>query len=71
MIDSDTAGRGQCALRWGSHRIGLVLATAAGLFIGVAMFGTLAYLPTYLQMVTKQAQSPVAAPDSLSGQGTS
>lgn len=28
-----------------------VLATAAGLFIGVAMFGTLAYLPTYLQMV--------------------
>lgn len=29
-----------------------VLATAAGLFIGVAMFGTLAYLPTYLQMVT-------------------
>lgn len=29
-----------------------VLATSAGLFIGVAMFGTLAYLPTYLQMVT-------------------
>ncbi|GAB3153135.1 MDR family MFS transporter [Microbacterium neimengense] len=29
-----------------------VLATVAGLFIGVAMFGTLAYLPTYLQMVT-------------------
>lgn len=28
-----------------------VLATIAGLFIGVAMFGTLAYLPTYLQMV--------------------
>jgi len=28
-----------------------VLATVAGLFIGVAMFGTLAYLPTYLQMV--------------------
>ena len=29
-----------------------VLATTAGLFIGVAMFGALAYLPTYLQMVT-------------------
>ncbi|MFF5626893.1 MDR family MFS transporter [Microbacterium sp. NPDC012755] len=29
-----------------------VLATAAGLFIGVAMFGALAYLPTYLQMAT-------------------
>lgn len=29
-----------------------VLATVAGLFIGVAMFGALAYLPTYLQMVT-------------------
>lgn len=29
-----------------------VLATSAGLVIGVAMFGTLAYLPTYLQMVT-------------------
>lgn len=29
-----------------------VLATLAGLAIGVAMFGTLAYLPTYLQMVT-------------------
>ena len=29
-----------------------VLATVTGLFIGVAMFGTLAYLPTYLQMVT-------------------
>ncbi|TXK19089.1 MDR family MFS transporter [Homoserinibacter sp. GY 40078] len=29
-----------------------VLATAAGLFIGVAMFGSLGYLPTYLQMVT-------------------
>lgn len=29
-----------------------VLATAAGLFIGVAMFGAIAYLPTYLQMVT-------------------
>ncbi|WP_129788322.1 MDR family MFS transporter [Promicromonospora panici] len=28
-----------------------VLATAAGLFIGVAMFGAIAYLPTYLQMV--------------------
>ncbi len=28
------------------------LATAAGLIIGVAMFGALAYLPTYLQMVT-------------------
>ncbi|WP_307785322.1 MDR family MFS transporter [Microbacterium hibisci] len=29
-----------------------VLATVAGLFIGVAMFGAIAYLPTYLQMVT-------------------
>lgn len=29
-----------------------VLATAAGLVIGVAMFGAIAYLPTYLQMVT-------------------
>ncbi|WP_260406040.1 MDR family MFS transporter [Microbacterium sp. G2-8] len=29
-----------------------VLATVAGLVIGVAMFGALAYLPTYLQMVT-------------------
>lgn len=29
-----------------------VLSTAAGLFIGIAMFGTIAYLPTYLQMVT-------------------
>jgi EmrB/QacA subfamily drug resistance transporter len=29
-----------------------VLATTAGLVIGVAMFGALAYLPTYLQMVT-------------------
>ncbi|KJL24331.1 Multidrug resistance protein 3 [Microbacterium azadirachtae] len=29
-----------------------VLSTAAGLFIGVAMFGALAYLPTYLQMAT-------------------
>ena len=28
------------------------LTTIAGLIIGVAMFGTLAYLPTYLQMVT-------------------
>lgn len=28
------------------------LMTAAGLAIGVAMFGTLAYIPTYLQMVT-------------------
>ena len=28
------------------------LTTAAGLIIGVAMFGALAYLPTYLQMVT-------------------
>ena len=28
-----------------------VLATVAGLVIGVAMFGALAYLPTYLQMV--------------------
>ncbi|MFE7407181.1 MDR family MFS transporter [Isoptericola sp. NPDC057559] len=29
-----------------------VLATAAGLFIGVAMFGAISYMPTYLQMVT-------------------
>lgn len=29
-----------------------VLATAAGLFIGVAMFGAIGYMPTYLQMVT-------------------
>lgn len=29
-----------------------VLATVAGLFIGIAMFGAIAYLPTYLQMVT-------------------
>ena len=29
-----------------------VLATSVGLFIGVAMFGALAYLPTYLQIVT-------------------
>jgi EmrB/QacA subfamily drug resistance transporter len=28
------------------------LTTAAGLIIGVAMFGALAYMPTYLQMVT-------------------
>lgn len=28
------------------------LATAAGLIIGIAMFGALAYMPTYLQMVT-------------------
>ncbi|WP_243064030.1 MDR family MFS transporter [Humibacter sp. RRB41] len=28
------------------------LTTIAGLFIGVAMFGAIAYLPTYLQMVT-------------------
>ncbi|WP_051208460.1 MDR family MFS transporter [Propionicicella superfundia] len=29
-----------------------VLATIAGLFIGISMFGALSYLPTYLQMVT-------------------
>ncbi|WP_083966593.1 MDR family MFS transporter [Demequina globuliformis] len=29
-----------------------VLTTAAGLLIGVAMFGTLTYMPTYMQMVT-------------------
>ncbi|MBP2329441.1 EmrB/QacA subfamily drug resistance transporter [Kibdelosporangium banguiense] len=29
-----------------------VIATVAGLFIGIAMFGAIAYLPTYLQMVT-------------------
>jgi len=29
-----------------------VLATITGLFIGIAMFGVLAYMPTYLQMVT-------------------
>jgi MFS family permease len=28
------------------------LTTAAGLILGIAMFGALAYLPTYLQMVT-------------------
>ncbi|MFE6968887.1 MDR family MFS transporter [Isoptericola sp. NPDC057653] len=28
-----------------------VLATSAGLFIGVAMFGSISYMPTYLQMV--------------------
>lgn len=31
-----------------------VLATTAGLFLGIAMFGTIGYLPTYLQMVTGQ-----------------
>ncbi|EPR76769.1 drug resistance transporter EmrB/QacA subfamily protein [Leifsonia rubra CMS 76R] len=30
----------------------VVLTTASGLITGVAMFGTLAYMPTYLQMVT-------------------
>ncbi|MFB7888135.1 MDR family MFS transporter [Cellulosimicrobium cellulans] len=29
-----------------------VLATVAGLFIGIAMFGSISYMPTYLQMVT-------------------
>ena len=28
------------------------LTTVAGLIIGIAMFGALAYMPTYLQMVT-------------------
>ena len=28
------------------------LTTSAGLLTGVAMFGALAYMPTYLQMVT-------------------
>ena len=36
-----------------------VLSTAAGLIVGVAMFGTLAYLPTYIQMVHNM--SPTAA----------
>lgn len=36
-----------------------VLATAAGLIVGIAMFGTLAYLPTYIQMVHNM--SPTAA----------
>lgn len=36
-----------------------VLATTAGLIVGVAMFGTLAYLPTYIQMVHNM--SPTAA----------
>ncbi|WP_426707882.1 MDR family MFS transporter [Corynebacterium auriscanis] len=36
-----------------------VLATSAGLIVGVAMFGTLAYLPTYIQMVHNM--SPTAA----------
>ncbi|MGW0172979.1 MDR family MFS transporter [Rhodococcus sp. NPDC003322] len=29
-----------------------VLATTAGLFVGIAMFGAISYMPTYLQMVT-------------------
>ncbi|ROS79076.1 MDR family MFS transporter [Cellulomonas sp. PhB143] len=29
-----------------------VLTTVAGLFVGIAMFGAMAYMPTYLQMVT-------------------
>ena len=28
------------------------LTTSAGLITGIAMFGAIAYLPTYLQMVT-------------------
>src|SRR5699024_9439670 len=35
------------------------LSTAAGLIIGVAMFGCIAYLPTYIQMV--HGLSPTAA----------
>ncbi len=34
------------------RKLNFNLMTAAGLAIGVAMFGTLAYIPTYLQMVT-------------------
>lgn len=34
------------------RKLNFNLMTAAGLAIGVAMFGTLAYVPTYLQMVT-------------------
>lgn len=34
------------------RRLNFNLTTSAGLIVGVAMFGTLAYLPTYLQMVT-------------------
>ena len=33
-------------------KLNFTLTTVAGLIIGVAMFGALAYLPTYLQMVT-------------------
>lgn len=34
-----------------------VLTTVAGLIIGIAMFGALAYLPTYIQMVTERHRS--------------
>lgn len=40
------------------HR-NFVLTTVAGLAMGIAMFGTMAYLPTYLQMV--HGMSPTAA----------
>ncbi len=36
-----------------------VLTTVAGLILGIAMFGTMAYIPTYLQMV--HSMSPTAA----------
>lgn len=36
-----------------------VLTTSAGLILGIAMFGTMAYIPTYLQMV--HSMSPTAA----------
>lgn len=36
-----------------------VLTTSAGLIFGIAMFGTMAYIPTYLQMV--HSMSPTAA----------
>lgn len=36
-----------------------MLTTSAGLILGIAMFGTMAYIPTYLQMV--HSMSPTAA----------
>lgn len=35
------------------RRRNFVLTTSAGLLMGIAMFGTLAYMPTYLQMVAQ------------------
>ena len=55
-------GSGFCLRREACRRTGdpmhlfaqrnFVLTTVAGLIIGIAMFGALAYLPTYIQMVT-------------------